>query len=132
MKHLFILSASLILVFTFGCNTNTSNVSNSKQKNCSSTCSKTSAVETNASGYDKNMSKVCQQSCGVNDYSEGDVVGMVEAKTGDITTCPVSGAIYLVRKNSPELSHEGKTFHSCCQSCADIFANAPDKFVQNL
>lgn len=77
--------------------------------------------------------KACQtSSCAVSNYKETDVVSMAEAKTGDITQCPVSGAIFKVKEVSPVFTHDDKTFHTCCSSCATRFKEDPDRFTKNV
>ena len=78
------------------------------------------------------MSSVCQASCGVSDYDKSDIVDVADAEIGDITMCPISGAIYMVKESSPTLEHDGKAFHSCCNGCAKKFKEDPERFYKNV
>jgi hypothetical protein len=127
MKRTIYLFGLICLVF-FGCGKNSSTTAN--QESCSSSCKVKNDGQ--QSGYDANMNQVCQQACGVNNYTEDEIVDPVSAKSGDITKCPVSSAIYLVKDDSPALTHNGKSFHSCCKTCASIFETDPDRFINNL
>ena len=100
-------------------------------KSCSSSCSGEHAHDV-AGDFDFAMSSVCQASCGVSNYEESDIVDITEAEVGDITMCPVSGAIYEVKESSPTLEHDGETFHSCCQGCAKKFKEDPARFYKNV
>ena len=127
MKN-YIYVVGLVLTVFWGCGQKNSVTSDSES--CSSSCeAKSDGAQ---SGYDANMSQMCQQACGVNDYDESQIVDPLTASSGDITKCPVSGAIYIVKDDSPTLSHDGKNFHSCCTTCADIFKTNPERFVKNL
>ncbi len=98
---------------------------------CVTSCSSKADREENDK-FDFAMSSVCQASCGVSDYDDSDIVGIAEAKVGDITMCPVSGAIYMVKESSPVLKHNGDTFYSCCAGCADKFKEDPARFYKNV
>ena len=78
------------------------------------------------------MHSVCQATCGESDYKKSDIVDITDAEVGDITMCPVSGAIYKVKEDSPTLEHGGETFHSCCDGCAKKFKEDPDRFYKNV
>lgn len=86
---------------------------------------------TTAGDFDFDMSSVCQEACGVSDYEEADITPIAEARVGDITMCPVSGAVYEVKENSPVLEHNGITYHACCGGCAEKFKEDPERFHQN-
>jgi len=133
MKKLrFILGCALILSIT-ACNNceESDTAGHSCSKSCSETCSSTHSHDDDGN-FDFAMSSVCQASCGVSDYEKSDIVDMAEAEIGDITKCPVSGAIYLVKESSPTLEHDGKTFHACCDGCARKFEEAPARFYKNV
>ncbi|MBL4752901.1 MAG: TRASH domain-containing protein [Flavobacteriales bacterium] len=100
-------------------------------KSCSSSCDQKHA--NNEEGkFDFAMGSVCQAACGVSNYEKSDIVDMAMAKVGDITMCPVSGAIFKVKESSPILKHDRKTFHTCCGSCANKFKEDPDRFYKNV
>jgi len=82
--------------------------------------------------FDFAMSSVCQASCGVDDFEDAEIVDIIEAKVGDITMCPVSGAIYKVKESSPMLEHDQETFHACCDGCAKKFEEDPERFYKNV
>ena len=100
-------------------------------KSCSSTCGEKHAHD-QSGDFDFAMGSVCQAACGVSDYDKSDIVDMAKAEVGDITMCPVSGAIYKVKESSPTLEHDGKTFHSCCDGCAKKFKEDPERFYKNV
>lgn len=83
----------------------------------------------NIDGANCNRSEVCRLSCGVGDYNTSDVVGMTEAKIGDLTTCPVTGVVFRVSDNSPQIKYQGENYYFCCSSCKSIFTSEPDKFL---
>ena len=89
----------------------------------------TELIATNA--FDEGL-RMCQMACGVTQYDEADVVAFTDAKIGDITQCPVSGAIYKVKENSPVLTYEGHEFFACCEGCAEKFKENPSRFVKVL
>lgn len=97
-------------------------------------CCKKKTVSSINESYDFDVNfKGCQtSSCAVGKHNAADVVAMVKAKTGNITQCPVSGAFFKVKENSPVLTHDGKTFHTCCASCAGRFKQDPDHFTKNV
>ena len=98
---------------------------------CTSTCKAKHGHDV-AGDFDFAMSSVCQASCGVSDYENSDIVDIIKAEVGDVTMCPVSGAIYKVKKNSPIIEHDGETFHSCCDGCAKKFNDDPERFYKNV
>ena len=83
----------------------------------------------NIDGASCNRSEVCQLSCGVGDYNSSDVVGMADAKIGDLTTCPVTGVVFRVTDNSPQTTYNGENYYFCCSSCKSIFSSQPDNFL---
>jgi hypothetical protein len=42
---------------------------------------------------------------------------------GDATHCPVSGALFEVTKDSPEIKDMGHTLYFCCGACVEYFRN---------
>ncbi len=40
---------------------------------------------------------------------------------GDATHCPVSGALFEVTKDSPEIKDMGHTLYFCCGACVEYF-----------
>lgn len=131
MKHLTIILFIISLGLGVGCNS--SGETAESKSSCQSKCSSVALESTDSlSQFDAGMSRVCQQACGVKEYDEADIVSAVDAEVGQITKCPVSGAVYVVKTSSPNLEYNGKSFHSCCPTCASIFEDAPDKFVKNL
>ena len=51
-------------------------------------------------------------------------------KVGDKAKCPVSGEEFTVASNSPKVTHEGKDYYFCCESCAESFKADPKKYAQ--
>ena len=126
-----------ILMSVAACNSDTSDVEGiSEGHTCGRSCSSTSCDRSHShdivGDFDFAMHSVCQASCGVSEYDEDDIVEITEAEVGDITMCPVSGAIYQVKESSPILEHDGETFHSCCDGCAKKFKEEPDRFYKNV
>ena len=122
-------------IFLLSCNSNDHNHADDDGHSCTKKCAASCSAREGADDkgkFDFALSSVCQVSCGVSNYEESDIVNIAEAKVGDITMCPVSGAIYKVKHSSPILEHKGKTFHSCCMGCADTFKDDPDRFYKNV
>lgn len=72
----------------------------------------------------------CQAACGVNaPFDEGDVVEQPGAEVGDLTRCPVSDAVFRVRRDQPTVEHGGITCHVCCDGCAERFREEPARFA---
>lgn len=96
---------------------------------CKTTSNKS---DTTSYDFDENF-KACQtSSCAVSNYKEADIVPMAQAKVGDITQCPVSGAFFKVKEESPAFTYNDKTFHTCCSSCGKRFQEAPTRFAKNV
>jgi len=134
---LFLVTVTIIIGTITACNnscepgTEAVNEGHTCSKTCSSTCEGNHAHDI-AGDFDFAMSSVCQASCGESDYDKSDIVDIANAEIGDITMCPVSGAIYRVKESSPILEHAGESFYSCCDGCAKKFKEDPERFYKNV
>jgi YHS domain-containing protein len=83
--------------------------------------------------YDPQMSNICENSCSVGkNYDDKIIKTQEEAKDGDLVRCPVSGVVIKVKKDGEKVAYNGKTFQTCCSSCAEKFRANPEKFAENL
>ncbi len=72
----------------------------------------------------------CQQGCGFNEpYDPEDVVSQPGARVGDLTRCPVSDAVFVVRDDQRTVEHAGVTYYVCCDECANRFREEPSRFA---
>ena len=82
-----------------------------------------------AVGPDPNFAG-CQLACGTNEaYDETDIVAQPGAAVGDLVRCPVSGAVFRVDGERPQVEHGGATYHVCCAGCSRRFAQEPARFA---
>lgn len=54
------------------------------------------------------------------------------AGIGDKTTCLVSGEEFVVTADSPKVEIDGKTYYTCCSSCAKKLQADPKKYLDKL
>jgi YHS domain-containing protein len=78
------------------------------------------------------MSMVCELSCAAENVDASKLTAQSKAKAGDFTKCPVSGVAFLVNDQSSQISQNGKSVFTCCETCAEIFTKAPDEYVANI
>ena len=71
---------------------------------------------------------MCQKACGIKHYGENEVVMPALAKVGDITKCPVSGAVFQVKESSPMITFNGEEYYTCCSTCASLYDKQPEFF----
>jgi YHS domain-containing protein len=121
MNTVKIIKIAVILLFSLAYTTQLSAQELIESSTCRGSC--------NIDGASCNRSEVCQLSCGIADYNASDVVGMTEAKIGDLTTCPVTGVVFRVTDNSSKTTYNGANYYFCCSSCKSIFTSEPDKFL---
>lgn len=69
---------------------------------------------------------MCKQSCALKNYNSNAVVEMKEAQPGDLTICPVSGAVFKVVETSAFIEVEGKKYFTCCSTCAALAKEHPN------
>ena len=93
-------------------------------------CSESSSCPVLTSGID--MSGICQKACAVQDYDPKAVVSILDAKIGDLTTCPVSGVVFEVTANSSKVNFDGKDVYFCCASCTAMYNSYPNHYVENI
>lgn len=75
----------------------------------------------------------CKMACGTKRaYREQDVVAQPDAKVGDLARCPVSGAVFDVKEDSPFFLHDGKKIFACCSSCAAQFQIDSSRYLTRL
>jgi len=82
--------------------------------------------------YSSKMSFVCEMSCAARDVDPSKVIANSEAKPGDFTQCPVSGVVFSVTESASKISYKGKDYHTCCGTCAGMFAESESDFTANL
>jgi YHS domain-containing protein len=121
MNTLKIIKIAAILIFSLAYTTQLRAQELSENPTCEGSC--------NIDGISCNRSEACQLSCGVGDYDTSDVIGMTDAKIGDLTTCPVTGVVFRVTDNSPQITHNSENYYFCCSSCKSIFTSNPDNFL---
>jgi YHS domain-containing protein len=121
MNAVKIIKIAAILIFSLVYTTQLSAQELIENYTCKGSC--------NIDGASCNRSELCQLSCGVGDYDTSDVVGMTEAKIGDLTTCPITGVVFRITDISPQITYKGENYYFCCSSCKLIFTGEPDKFL---
>jgi hypothetical protein len=88
-------------------------------------------AQTVASGaaIDRAQSEVCKHTCATKDpHADRDVVPSAQAKVGDLTRCPVSGVVFRVSAESPQVEYSGQKLRVCCDGCAEKFREQPTRF----
>ena len=81
------------------------------------------------SGIDPAQSEVCKRTCATKEpHAEQELVPAAQAKVGDLTRCPVSGVVFRVSAESPQVEYSGKTLRVCCDGCAEKFREQPARF----
>jgi hypothetical protein len=82
-----------------------------------------------ASPIDTAQSEVCKHTCASKEaFSDRDVVPAAQAKVGDLTRCPVSGVVFRVSTQSPQVEYGGHSLRVCCEGCAEKFREQPSRF----
>jgi len=76
------------------------------------------------------LSSACQSACGTDQIDMTSVAAQPGAHPGEVTQCPVSGAVFTVRENHPGWSHAGTVYYTCCETCAGILAKNPERFLE--
>jgi copper chaperone CopZ len=66
--------------------------------------------------------------CGVRGRNPQAVV-QPGAKVGDLTYCPVSGAVFRIKESSQRIDVHGNTLYLCCEACARYFAQNKDRVL---
>lgn len=74
---------------------------------------------------------------GGHDDKHGDVEGRevvvnYQAKTGDVTICPVSGETFEVKDDSPRFAWEGQSWVTCCGGCQGKVEADPEKYLRPI
>lgn len=83
-------------------------------------------------GYNSKMSMVCEFSCAAKEVDKSKIVAQSKAQIGDCTKCPISGVVFLVSQESKQITYNGKTAFTCCETCAQIFNEFPEKYAANI
>ena len=60
------------------------------------------------------------------------VVPNVDAKPGDVTTCPYSGRTFLVKEDHPHVEYEGKSYVICSEKAAAEVEADPGKYLDDF
>jgi hypothetical protein len=78
----------------------------------------------------KEASAFCKEACddAGRSFDESKVVPLTHAKVGDLTRCPVSGAVFRISADTPRVEHSGRTHFVCCDGCASKFRESPARF----
>jgi hypothetical protein len=86
---------------------------------------------TDAKGHrDPLMAMVCERSCAAKaPYREEMVMAQPNAHVGALTRCPVSGVVFTVTGESPDLVYHGAHYRLCCGGCEKKFRANPARFV---
>jgi hypothetical protein len=64
----------------------------------------------------------CERTCGFHGrVNENKIVEQPGAKVGDLARCPVSGVIFEVKPDNPQVTLNGKRYFTCCAACAANF-----------
>jgi hypothetical protein len=64
----------------------------------------------------------CGASCGLHSARERKLARKQPGVgTGEVAFCPVSGAVFRVKENSPSRSARGHLLYFCCEACAAFF-----------
>lgn len=82
--------------------------------------------------YDAKMSWVCEMNCAAKNYDKNKVVANSKAKPGDLTKCPVSGVVFTIVEGSGTIRHNDITYHTCCGTCANMYAEDSVKYATNF
>ncbi len=81
------------------------------------------------SGIDPAQSEVCKHTCAAKEpHADRDLVPAAQAKVGDLTRCPVSGVVFRVSAESPQVEYSGRKLRVCCGGCAEKFREQPARF----
>ena len=82
-----------------------------------------------ATGIDPVQSEVCKHTCAIKEtHADREVVPSAQAKVGDLTRCPVSGVVFRVSAESPQVEYSGRSVRVCCDGCAEKFREQPARF----
>ena len=83
-----------------------------------------------AHGKDPLMALVCERSCAAKTpYREEMVIAQPGAKEGDLARCPVSGVVFSVTVDNPDVAYQGMHYRLCCGTCEKKFRARPAHFV---
>src|SRR5687768_2857039 len=64
----------------------------------------------------------CGASCGLHSARERKLAKKQPGVgTGEVTFCPVSGAVFRVKEDSPHRTAQGNLLYFCCEACAAFF-----------
>jgi hypothetical protein len=92
-------------------------------------CAPPAPTAVSANGIDPAQSEVCKHTCATKEpHADRDVVPAAQAKVGDLTRCPVSGVVFRVSAESPQVEHSGRKLRVCCDGCAEKFREYPARF----
>jgi YHS domain-containing protein len=72
----------------------------------------------------------CQGTCSAHQVANDKAVPQPGAKVGDLTYCPVSGAVFEVKETSGKTDVDGKTYYFCCDNCAKQFMATRDEVLK--
>jgi hypothetical protein len=79
---------------------------------------------------DPEVQAACQAGCAAEEgYDPADVVAQPGAEPGDLARCPVSGVVFRVHEESPQVVVHGHALYTCCGGCAERLRAEPARFV---
>ena len=75
----------------------------------------------------------CERACGTHrNYNAKDVIKQPGANPGELARCPVSDAVFDVKRESPYILVNGKPVYACCDSCAAQLKKDTPRFLARL
>ena len=89
------------------------------------------AAAAGAKGHeDPLMAMVCERSCAAKaPYRDEMVMAQPNTRVGDLTRCPVSGVVFTVTEDNPDIVYHGAHYRLCCGGCEKKFRANPARFV---
>lgn len=97
-----------------------------------SCCVGKSTCDLKSGGQGLNMSSICQKACAMQDYDPKAVVAALDARIGDLTTCPVSGVVFKVTEASSKVKYKDQEIFTCCSSCTTLYNHDPESYSKAL
>lgn len=83
-----------------------------------------------AGRFDPAMSGVCRFACATKlEHDAKDVLAQPGAATGRLTQCPVSGVVFAVDADRPQVRVAGEDYVTCCEGCAKKLERDPRRYL---
>jgi hypothetical protein len=84
-----------------------------------------------AGRFDPAMSGVCRFACATRlKYEATDVLPQPGAKAGRLTQCPVSGVVFAVAADRPQVRVGRESYVTCCDKCATKLRRDPRRYLK--